>query len=296
MADPIVQLPARFEGRDLSRIAAEVVAQAGGTFPSELTFDFDKLVFIRPAGVVFLSNLIDWLSEKGTTISLINCDLNRESIKYLDDSLFFERHRGAKLGVNSSPRDTTRPLLKLAQRDSHGWLESDFVPWLASRLALTQPSLYALKVSVSELFNNIQDHTRHDIGSIFVQHFPREKRITISVSDFGLGIPAKVREQVPGITDGDAIVKAMQDGFTTKSKPTNRGAGLDYLLTVVVHKNEGMVTVYSGGSIVKFERRGDVIHPTMLNGVGFSPGTTIDIDIPTDAIEKLPEDREELQW
>lgn len=44
------------------------------------------------------------------------------------------------------------------------------------------------------MLNNIKDHTEFDIGSIFAQHFPNKKEVVISVSDFGLGIPDKVRE------------------------------------------------------------------------------------------------------
>lgn len=263
--------------------------------PPKLVFDFARLQFIRPAGVVFLSNLIDWLAEKGTRVSFSGCDTKREAIKYLDDSLFFERHWGSKLALESTPRDTTRPLLKIAQKDSHAWLEAEFVPWLAARLDVTRASLYAIKVVVSELFNNIQDHTRYDIGSIFIQHFPREHSITISVSDFGLGIPEKVRQRLPGVQDPDAVIRAVQEGFTTKSKPANKGAGLDYLLRVVALQNKGKVTIYSGGAIVEFKAVGGRIVPRVVDNVGFSPGTTFAIEI-SDEIEQLPEEREDLQW
>ena len=272
MADPVIKLPAQFDGQTLSKVALDVVAHSREEFPRKLIFDLGQLDFIRPAGVVFLSNLINWLKENGTEADFANCDINREAIKYLDDLLFFEQHAGSRLSKNAAPRDTTRPLFTIAQKDSHAWLQANFVPWLATRLNITEASLYALKVCVSELFNNIQDHTRFDIGSIFIQHFPRERTIIISVSDFGLGIPAKVREKISGISDGEAILQAVQDGFTTKSKPANKGAGLDYLLNVVTLQNGGKVTIYSGDSIVAFESAAGVIRPTVLDNVGFSPG------------------------
>jgi anti-sigma regulatory factor (Ser/Thr protein kinase) len=210
--------------------------------------------------------------------------------------LFFEQHCGGKLSADSTPRDTTRPLQKIAQEDSHAWLETNFVPWLAARLGITQPSLYTFKACISELFNNIQDHTQFDIGSIFVQHFPREDKITISLSDFGLGIPEKVREKLPDLSDDAAIIQAVQEGFTTKSRPGNKGVGLDYLLQAVVLRNDGQVTIYSCGSIVRFHKSGNVIEHQASPDVGFCPGTTIDIEIRTDRIEQLPEEREALEW
>ena len=285
MADPVILLPAELEGVTLSQVAADVAAQAQAMeeWPKIFTFDFSRLNFIRPAGVAFLSNLGNWLTTaKGSQVLLSNCDSNRKVIKYLDNSLFFEQHCGGKLSAKSAPRPTTRPLQRIAQQDSHAWLETNFVPWLAGRLGITQPSLYTFKACISELFNNIQDHTQYDIGSIFVQHFPNESKITISLSDFGLGIPQKVREKLPGLTDDAAIIQAVQDGFTSKSKPTNKGVGLDYLLQAVVLRNGGQVTIYSCASIVRFHRRGNVIEHQALSEVGFCPGTTIDIEIRTD--------------
>jgi hypothetical protein len=153
-----------------------------------------------------------------------------------------------------------------------------------------------MKACVSEIFNNIQDHTRYDIGSIFVQHFPHENTVTISVSDFGLGIPGNVQQKLPELTDDQAILQAVKEGFTTKSKPGNQGAGLDYLLRTVVAANGGEVTFYSCGSIVRFYRAKDQVKPFLYEKVGFCPGTTIDINLRTDAIEVLPNEPEELTW
>lgn len=303
MADPVILLPARLEGVTLSQVAGDVAAQAkhatteaGEKWPEKFIFDFSRLSFIKPAGVVFLSNLGHWLSEQGSQVVLRNCDPKRYAIKYLDDSLFFEQHCGNKLSEKSHPRGTTRPLQQIAQQDSHAWLEANFVPWLAGRLGITQASLYTFKACVSELFNNIQDHTQYEIGSIFVQHFPRDSIITISLADFGPGIPEKVREKLPNLDDDAAIIQAVQDGFTTKSRTTNKGVGLDYLLKAVVLRNGGKVTIYSCESIVQFHRNGNVIEHRALPDVGFCPGTTIDIEIRTGTIEVLPDEREELQW
>jgi anti-sigma regulatory factor (Ser/Thr protein kinase) len=171
----------------------------------------------------------------------------------------------------------------------------DLLPWLASQLGISEASLHRFKNCAAELFNNIKDHTQFDIGSIFVQHFPNEKSVTIAMSDFGIGIPARVREkrQLP---DAAAIIEAVKEGFTTKSSPRNKGIGLDYLLKTVVLGNGGRVTVYSGRGIVRFDRVGTEIRPFAFQRVGFCPGTTFELRLRTNAIEVLPDEREELQW
>jgi hypothetical protein len=170
------------------------------------------------------------------------------------------------------------------------------VPWLASGVGITESSLYSFKNCVAELFNNIQDHTQYDIGSIFVQHFPSEKCVTISLSDFGIGIPAEVKQKLPEATDSEAIIEAVKEGFTTKSSPRNKGIGLDYLLKTVVLGNRGQVTIYSRKGIVRFYRAGTEIRPFAFKDVGFCPGTTFDLRLRTNAIEVLSEEPEELQW
>ncbi|SRR6266851_14842 len=296
MPPPVVRLPYQFNGITLSKVAEEVAGHAANGWPEQVVFDFAGLNFVRPAGVVFLSNMIQWLHEKNTRVALTNIGSGRPPIDFLDDALFFEQHCGQKLRAHASPRATTRPLLKIAHERSHAWLQQDLLPWLTARLDISEPSLYKFKNCVAELFNNIQDHTRYDIGTVFAQHFPQENKVYISISDFGLGIPAKVRERIPALADGPAIIKAVEEGFTTKSTPTNQGIGLDYLLKAVVGGNGGTVTFYSSQSIMRFELVNGRITPRPLPNVGFCPGTTIDIVLRTDTIERLPEGPEDLVW
>ena len=63
------------------------------------------------------------------------------------------------------------------------------------------------------------------------------------------------------------------------------------LILVAVPSNGGKVTIFSAGA-----RAGTGVRPNVLKQVGFCPGTTINIDLRTDAIEILPEESEELQW
>jgi anti-sigma regulatory factor (Ser/Thr protein kinase) len=296
MSSPVILIPRQFKGVTLSKLANDITSQHPNGLPESMTFDFQQLSFIRPAGVVFLSNLFWWLHEHGTTVNLINADSDTKALEYLDDSLFFEQHCGHKIRSNATPRQTTRPLVRIAHDHSHAWLATNLIPWLAKSLSLTEASLYEVKTCLSELFNNIKDHTQFDIGSIFVQHYPNENRVSISLSDFGLGIPEKVKETVPGLSDSAAIVQAVQEGFTSRSTPGNAGLGLDYLLRTVVGTNDGAVTIFSLGGIVEFQKKDGKISHKVLQNVGFCPGTTIDINLRTDLIEWIPQEREELEW
>lgn len=249
---------------------------------------------------MFLSNLIHWLHEQGTKVMLTNVKRDNEAIRYLDDSQFFKQHCGELVWPNSSPRSTTKPLMPIAHSDSHAWLELQLVPWLAARTGKSKASFYQIKACLSELFNNIKDHTRFDIGSMFVQHYPNKGpggMLTISIADFGLGIPEKVRQTVPSLSDSDAVIQAVQEGFTSKSTPGNSGIGLDSLLKCAVGTNHGTVVFYTLNAIVTFSQGADgkiqqYCHP----GVGFCPGTTIEINLRIDLIEEIPDKSEDLEW
>ena len=77
-----------------------------------------------------------------------------------------------------SPRNHY-PLAAKSSQPKPDWLEHTFLPGLSRRLGKTQASFCDLKTCLSELFNNIREHTRLEIGSIFVQHYPKRNRITV---------------------------------------------------------------------------------------------------------------------
>lgn len=296
MTIPILSLPRQFDSSAIADVAEDAAKLAAEGWPAELHIDLAPLVFIRPAGVVFLSNLISWLRNKGTKVTLLNINLRRQAIVFLDDSLFFEQHCGAKRRPAAAPRGTTRPLKLIAHANSHDWLRSDLIPWLSDRLRITEPSLHPFQNCLAELFNNIQDHTRHDIGTVFAQHFPKENRVYVTLSDMGRGIPATVKTALPKLTDYEAIVKATEEGFTTKPTPRNQGIGLDYLIKEVVGRNQGTATFCSGTSVVRFEPGPEGIQHQQLWSTGFYPGTTVDIVLRTDTILQIPDEPEDLEW
>ena len=97
MSAPVIKLPHQFEGLTLSKVADDVVNCSPNGLPPEIEVDFSKLRFIRPAGVVFLSNLIWWFHYRQTKVQLTGVGGESAALGFLDDSLFFEQHCGKKL-------------------------------------------------------------------------------------------------------------------------------------------------------------------------------------------------------
>ncbi|HMO30410.1 ATP-binding protein [Enterovirga sp.] len=288
-----VTLPYRLTGSSVGHVVSKFEKDCQGIVPRRVNIDFRNLGFIEPAGVTFLSNFVWWAHHRGIEAFFRNHAPDREAIRFLDDSLFFEQHLNKKLNQYAAPRITTKPLQRVGVASSHDWIRVNLVPWLASRTGLSEASFYMIQVCVSELFNNILDHSTKNNGSIFMQHFPRLDKISISVADFGVGIPDSVRKIQPEISSNDAILRAVEEGFTSQTTPRNRGVGLHYLLKTVVEGNGGTVSIYSFDGSVCFSPSRVV--PGFTVG-GFCPGTTIDISLRTDTIVSIEDKPEDLEW
>lgn len=291
----VLNLPARLQNHRLF-VEFERFLACNKKLPSEVEIDFAAVEFIFPPSVAFLSNMTHWFCSMGSKVNFSNLDINKEPIKYLDDSLFFEQHTGAKLSAASKCRGTTMPLRQLARRESHAWMETVFLPWLIDKSGLNKNSLAEVKSSLQEIINNIDDHTVFEEGCIFGQWYPKKNQIIVTIADFGSGIPENVAKVIPGLDDCEAIVKAVEDGFSSKSIPSNRGAGLYLLLLNIVQRFGGVVTIRSQCGYAKFAISSGNIKVSTTQQCGYCIGTTIDIVLNTDQIPYEEDIEEDFTW
>lgn len=292
----IIQLPRNLDSQTMYGLIGKLIGPDNLPVCENATLDFARLGFVEPVGITVLSNLIEWLGTKGVGFKFVNHRTASGATKYLDDSLFFRQYLGTKIFPTSRVRSTTLPLQRVKHMDSYSWIENTFTPWLSSRLNLTPQSFENIKVCLEELFNNIDDHADQDTGCIFVQHYPNKNEIVIGLSDFGLGIPYNVSKVSAEKDDGQAILLATTEGFTTLSTPRNRGAGLDILLNVVA-RNGGGVSIYSNHGILSCRTFNGLLKKIPRQTEGFYPGTLFDITFRTDTLESSDAAEEEkFEW
>ncbi|MBY0055006.1 ATP-binding protein [Brevibacillus agri] len=291
----IVTIPNNLNSSTMHHILSSAITPDLIPVDNEIIFDFSFLQFIEPVGVTILGNLVQWLLKRNVKVTFRYPSNYPAAIKYLDDSNFFQMYTGQKINSSATQRNTTIPLQLVAYQDSYQWMDNKLVTWLASRLNLTRASLGDIKVCFQEIFNNINDHSKEHIGCFFAQHYPAKNEVNIAISDFGIGIPSNVQSVIPGLTDSLAIQKATEQGFSTKSTPGNRGAGLDVLVKNVVKNNQGWVYIHSNHGILKCnlgQNNDIVMEPSDIRG--FYPGTLFEIVLRTDTIEHVEE--EEFEW
>ncbi|MFT6651974.1 MAG: hypothetical protein ACJAYH_001433 [Celeribacter sp.] len=288
-------IPRQFSAQDLFQKTGVCFVQPSD-LPSEITFDFSKLGFARPTGVVFLNNLTRYLLSQDVVVKYAGMNVESPAIRYLDDSLFFEPLLGQKLNPQSQPRGTTIPLTEVTTLQYTGWLSFTLVPWLVECTGYPEEVFAELRTCLAEVFNNIKDHTTNGVASVFCQWFPKEKSLRIALADFGVGVPATVSRVAAGLSDNDAILKAFEEGFSSQSIPTNRGIGLHFLKQNVVENLHGRLTLRSQSGAICFDPNGNetVFVPNYVQG--YCPGTMIELEIPTEKFDLEPQEAVNLSW
>jgi anti-sigma regulatory factor (Ser/Thr protein kinase) len=215
----------------------------------------------------------------------------------LDDIGFFELYLGEKQFAYSSLRDTTIPLRNISYADHYGWLDEILLPWVSRTLQIYDKKGFGgFKTCIGEIFNNINDHSGEDIGCAFAQYFYKSHEIEIAISDFGVGIPHCIRKKEADCpNDAVALKLAVEEGYTTKTRPTNRGAGLETLSGFVVENNKGNMTIFSNRACLHCSPGKNGKEIITWNTSGFYPGTLIMITLKAGAIyEEI--DEEDFLW
>jgi anti-sigma regulatory factor (Ser/Thr protein kinase)/anti-anti-sigma regulatory factor len=287
-----VELPASFNALTMYQFISELLSEQREAKCSKVYFDFTKVTFIEPVGVVVLSNLIEYLKKLGVSVCFKGHKNRTKCTVFLDDSGFFNQCLKARIFDGSGLRSTTVPLKLIAQTEFTSYLYMKLMPWIGREVGLTEQSLSALRTSLEEILHNVNDHSGVSIGCTFAQHFPNMKQIQIAISDFGRGIPKVVRTKLPKLTDPEALKKACEEGFSTQSNVRNRGAGLPNLIRYVTQRNNGTVLIASGEANISAAKGINGTKLTARTQSGFYPGTLVRVILRTDTLEKTASDAE----
>ena len=113
--------------------------------------------------------------------------------------------------------------------------------------------LSAVQLSIVEAYYNIFDHANAGGNAWSYMVFnPKRQKLYVAICDFGIGIARKVREHLPGIkNDADAIERAMEDRFTTRSQQHNGGRGLGSIRYACTEEDVLRIVSRSGLLFVK---------------------------------------------
>lgn len=297
-SDVTVSLPRTFNMNSMRQFISAAVIKQAETRAKKILFDFTALEFIEPEGVVVLANTIEHFRQAGVRIEFSGLRSAGPAKRYLDDSGFFLHYLKKRLFIGSSPRDTTVPFELFPAKNYVPYLYQNLMPWIGSSVNLSEDTLSTIRACLEEVFHNIDYHSGVDTGCVFAQHFPQKKRICIAISDFGIGIPTRVRTRASEASDAEALRLAVKEGWTTKTNVVNRGVGLSTLLKYITQRNSGTVLLHSGQGYLSATRGPQASNVTSRNSEWSYPGTLVHVVLRTDTLEKLEDDvtPEVFQW
>jgi len=140
--------------------------------------------------------------------------------------------------------------------------------------------LLLLASNMDEVFNNIFDHSNSLIdGYIITQYYPKNKKLSFSVCDFGIGIPRSIEGSIKNrsdeIEDWKMILTSLERGTSSNSNPRNRGFGLNNILSLTESKSGRLKIISNKG---KVEKSAGGMYLSGANNYDFS-GTLIKVEV-----------------
>lgn len=216
--------------------------------------DFGGLTNISAGGICALSNVIELIKRSGAAIKVENTGKS-SCFKKLRDFGFISNY--VDKNITSEKNLWHNPLHLLQREQTFSYLEHNLIPWIASGFNCHHHNLDYIKSSLTEIFNNVFDHSTVDVFSLCAYNDLTKGELKICVSDFGVGIPTKIKNTFPELrqkSDLQAIAKALEDGFTSKTSPRNRGAGLHLLCEWMVGLHSGVINIHSNRGIYRISK------------------------------------------
>lgn len=290
-----ISLPKRFNALSVSEFMNELfhIGSDGSKRQrhESYLFEFDKLEFIEPSGVVSLYNCMYFLIQNNCRISLRE-PANKNRLTYLIDTGFFSSLESPD-GKAESNRPTMTAIQTILTSKYTSWTKFQLIPWLERQTGISSVSFADLESAISEVFNNVGDHANcNGVAAGFAQYYPNKKETIIVIGDMGIGILQSVRKFDSNI---GSYTKAMEWASvmnnTSKSTPQNEGVGLAHIQHAVNSLN-GVLDIVSGDARLKFSEGKKTISKEEYS----YPGTFIQITLYNDSIPIIEDEEEDFEW
>jgi anti-sigma regulatory factor (Ser/Thr protein kinase) len=214
-----------------------------------IDINLDNLSFIHPLYSLTLSALINQKRNEGYTVNIINFD-GIPCSSYLRVINF---PNGTELNhsqINYYEGKRYIPIVKFPNEETAlNQILTSVTNLIRNNFELSQSLFNGLYYLISELTDNINQHSLTDNGWITAQYYPTKEFIDVCIIDNGIGILNSYRNQGYDIENhNDAIENALQ-GLSTKD-PQERGMGLHTSKNMVNNGLSGNFFMCSGNAMV----------------------------------------------
>ena len=203
---------------------------------------------------------------------------------------FIEVEHGVTLSEHE-PAGRFIPLTQIRSSDELSKFIVEMVPLLHADPDEAGPMKYV----ISELVRNVLEHSLSSVGAIIcAQYFQKTQRLSVGVSDLGVGIQTTMGRYQKVSTSLGAIHQALRPGISGTSpkyggNEFNAGAGL-FFIKSIAHVSQNYFVIYSGDALFKLRKTTDSERDTLYADPTYDratrveslpewPGTTIGIDL-----------------
>jgi anti-sigma regulatory factor (Ser/Thr protein kinase) len=137
----------------------------------------------------------------------------------------------------------------------------------------------AIRQCISELIDNIQEHSKTDHSCMIAQRRPNENNMDIFIADNGVTIPHTYEENsITMESDCEAIQKALEGWSTKETEGRGRGLGTTWR---IIRELEGEAILYSRKAGIFTTNAGTTLY-SVDNRIQFD-GTMVAFRVPCDA-------------
>jgi len=245
----------------------------------EVQFDFAGCGFLRQNAVAFLGGLARLIEYRGGRATF--------AWDTLDDAIKVNLCQNGFMSTFGGPlgpwRGNSIPFREDKKQNPHGFVEYLADLWLGRGWVNISPLLRdAIAGRVAEIYLNAFEHSQSPVGVLTCgQHFPKNRRLNLTIVDFGVGIPSNVRLFQAGKIKPENLQasKCMEWAFQsgTSTRPGGRGIGLD-LLHDFMRKNGGRLEMFSHQGYVSVAN-GEISYAERSS---FFEGTLVNISLKCD--------------
>ncbi|MDO4994198.1 MAG: ATP-binding protein [Bacteroidales bacterium] len=220
---------------------------------------------LMPMHLVTYACLIHALKEAGH--SVYQGESNKIVDKYIYDDLGFRHYWHDNVNYVETSQQDIFNLWRI--KESEKDLYAKRVEEYFKKTFFEGKDLSFISSCMTETYYNIFDHAdAGDNAYSFIKYNRDKKLLHVAVCDFGKGIIRSVMDFDSTITDDkEALKKAVENNFTTKSTDHNKGKGLDNLISQASKANilSGKAMLYKRGTILTaydldFDFKGTLIY------------------------------------
>lgn len=229
-----------------------------------------------PLHLSTLACFIGKLRVRGNKVSMYSNSVTQ----YIYNELHFKEYFIDEKGYVPARDETILNLWRIEEnkKEEYARLVQEYL-----RTIYPQKDLTVISSSLTESYYNVYDHAdAKGIAFSMIRYNRDWDRLSIAVCDFGVGIPNHVRRFDASVGDDDcqAIKRAMEYSFTSKSTNHNGGFGLGNIRSSCMEND--YLRIISGKGLIVADK--DTIKPYQLD---FSfPGTILYYDITLSKLEE----------